>query len=392
MVNQSQHQQRTKEPKFILGSLFVDAPVVQEPEEARKIVAAGMAEANIKKEYPEGYIKKASAVCRDSFRTLIRASLWFVAASLVFILVLLVAEPFYESYVMGTGFMLTSGLGIGFNPTGITDSVGELTSKLYWEVYEPILLMLAGAAIIVSPFISGLFYCAKRSYYQDFYKKTVATYWMGFKKYWWKFLVASTVGILIATAMGTALLWHLSVDVAGGDTAGSIATVVLTFIFGAPMLLVPMIMMCLFTTYELSFKDTIKNAIVIILNNPLYVILVGIVSALPLLLLMAGQVLIIILVIVMFIIGFMFWALCWVAVADRGMSKCKAYKQYFDRKNLYKKPVKAGKCKNPYQGAKPRGSSADNGIAVETTEKAKTAKKKPQQNHYVNPKKKRRKK
>ena len=53
-----------KEPRFLLGKFFVDADVVTEPEEPAKIVVAGMAEAKIKKEYPEGYFRKAGAVVR----------------------------------------------------------------------------------------------------------------------------------------------------------------------------------------------------------------------------------------------------------------------------------------------------------------------------------------
>lgn len=59
MANQSQAAGKpAREPRFLLGKFFVDADVVAEPEEPAKIVVAGMAEARIKKEYPEGYFKK----------------------------------------------------------------------------------------------------------------------------------------------------------------------------------------------------------------------------------------------------------------------------------------------------------------------------------------------
>lgn len=384
MANQAQAaggRQRDKEPKFLLGSLFVDAPVVAEPEEKKKIVVAGMTEATIKREYPAGFVKKAAAVCRGEYKTLVRASLWFLLAALVFVLVLLVAEPFFEQYVIGTGFVFTGGLGIGFNPSGVVDSIGEQTARLYWEVYEPLLLMLAGAGIIATPFLAGLFYCAKRSYFQNVYKRTVSTFFMGFAKYWWKFLVTGTVGILIAAAMGTSLLYQLSVQAAGGDMAGSLAAVILTFVFGAPLLLVPMVMMSLFTTYELSFGNTFKNALVIIFNNPIYVIAAGVVSAAPLLLLMVSQIVSIIVVAVMFLIGFIFWALLWVAVAERGMTKCKAYKEYFDKKKAVaqSRAAKAGKTV-----AGITGESADGTAAA--------PKKKAPPVHYQNPKKKKKKK
>ena len=63
MANQNQTGKASgREPKFLLGKLFVDADVVVEPEEPAKIVVAGMAEARIKREYPEGQFKKAAAV------------------------------------------------------------------------------------------------------------------------------------------------------------------------------------------------------------------------------------------------------------------------------------------------------------------------------------------
>ena len=391
MANQTQAggRQREKEPRFLLGSLFVDAPVVAEPEEKKKVVVAGMTEATIKKEYPEGFVKKAAAVCRGEYRTLIKASLWFLLAALVFVLVLLVAEPFFEDYVIGSGFVFTGGLGVGFNPTGVVDSIAEQTARLYWEVYEPLLLMLAGAGIIATPFLTGLFYCAKRSYYQNAYKRTTATFFMGFAKYWWKFLVTGVVGILVATAMGTSLLYHLSVQAGGGDTAGSLAAVILTFIFGAPLLLVPMVMMSLFTTYELSFKDTFKDALVVIFNNPVYVIVAGLVSAAPLLLLMASQIVSIIVVAVMFLIGFIFWALAWVGVADRGMTKCRALKAYFDKK----KAVAQGRAaKAAGKSAKAAAADGQGNAAGNAATGATAPKKKAAPVPYQNPKKKKKKK
>ena len=120
-------------------------------------------------------------------------------------------------------------------------------------------------------------------------------------------------------------------------------------------------------------------------NNPLYVILVGIASAAPLLLLTASQILSIIVVIVMFIIGFIFWALCWIAMGDRGMSKCKAYKAYFEKKKAvaHCRAVKAGK-------ALPAGKDAP--AAPATGASAPAPKKKAQPAPYQNPKKKKKKK
>ena len=47
------------------------------------------------------------------------------------------------------------------------------------------------------------------------------------------------MGILIALAMGTALLNQLTLEQLGTADAGSMAAVVLAFIFGAPLLVNP---------------------------------------------------------------------------------------------------------------------------------------------------------
>ena len=390
MANQTQAAGRpAKEPRFLLGKFFVDADVVVEPEEPAKIVVAGMTEARIKKEYPEGHFKKAGAVLRANFSLLLRGSLWFAPAALVFILVFLVAAPFFENYVMGSGYNFVQNVGNALHPGG--DDIGASVARLYWDVYQPLLMMLAGAGIIAAPFIAGLFYSAKRAYYQDFYKRTTRTFFMGFAKYWWKYLITATVGILIALAMGTALIHQLTCEQLGTANAGTMAAVVLSFIFGAPLLTVPMVMMCLFATYGMSLKDTFKDAIVIIANNPFTTLICGVLSAAPLLLLMINNIFAIIICIAMLLVGFIYWAQCWTAFADRCMTKCKALKAYTDKKKLLALRDRKG-------GGNGAGKNA---VRYETTSAGQTApsgagKKKNNAKQppkpYVNPKKKKKKK
>ena len=390
MANQSQAAGKpAREPRFLLGKFFVDADVVAEPEEPAKIVVAGMAEARIKKEYPEGYFKKAGAVLRSNFALLLKGALWFAPAALVFILVFLVAGPFFEEYVMGGGYNFMQGVGVGLHPGG--DNIAQSVATLYRDVYQPFLMMLAGAGIIAAPFIAGLFYCAKRAYYQDFYKRVTRTFFMGFAKYWWKFLITATVGILIALAMGTALINQLTLEQTGDANAGSMAAVVLSFIFGAPLLLIPMVMMSLFTTYGLSLKDAFKDAIVIIVNNPFMTVICGVLSAAPLLLLMINNIFAIIICIAMLIVGFIYWAQCWVAMADRGMTKCKALKAYTDKKKLIALRDRKGGAKNAAKGGgKYEAKSATGAQQYPAQEKKNTPKQAPKP--YVNPKKKKKKK
>lgn len=384
MANQNQSRETAgREPRFLLGDLFVDANVAVEPEEPAKVVVAGMAEARIKKEYPEGYFRKAGAVVRAEFSLLLKGSLWFAPAALVFMLVFLVAAPFFESYVMGSGYNFMMGVGVGAYSGG--DNIAQSVATLYWDVYQPFLMMLAGAGIIAAPFIAGLFYCAKRAYFQDFYKRVTRTFFMGFAKYWWKFLLTATVGILIALAMGTALIYELAQEQLGTANAGSMAAVVLSFIIGAPLLTVPMVMMSLFATYGMSLKDTFKDAIVIIVNNPFSTILCGVLSAAPLLLLMVNNIFSIIICIAMLLVGFIFWAQCWTAFGERGMNKCKALKAYTDKKKALALRAQKGSAKH----AAKNNTYTQAGEPVHGQKKP-AAKQPPKP--YVNPKKKKKKK
>lgn len=334
MAIQSTPQQknaRQKERKLLLSSLFVDAPVRVEPEEPQKIVVAGMTEARVQKEYPDTFFGRARAVWRGEMSTMFKASLYFIAFTLPFILVIAVAAGFFESHVMDGTYHFMGDIGIGYPGGG--DSISVAVASLYWDVYMPVLFMLAGAAVIASLGMAGHFYTAKRSYFQDYYKRITRTYWLGFAKYWWKFLVTSLFGILIASAMGTSVLYLLQQQTLGIASAGAYCATVFSFLIGAPLLLVPMVMLSLFASYELSYLDAFKNALVIICNCPMMVILTGLLSAVPLLLMILGNIAAIIIYLLMAVAGFNFIALNWTAMANRGMTKCSLIKSQMEKQS-----------------------------------------------------------
>ena len=191
--------------------------------------------------------------------------------------------------------------------------------------------------------------------------------------------------------MGTALIHQLTCEQLGTANAGTMAAVVLSFIFGAPLLTVPMVMMCLFATYGMSLKDTFKDAIVIIANNPFTTVICGVLSAAPLLLLMINNIFAIIICIAMLLVGFVYWAQCWTAFADRCMTKCKALKAYTDKKKLLalrdRKGGGAGAGKN---AVRYETASAGQTAPSDAGKKKNNAKQPPKP--YVNPKKKKKKK
>lgn len=383
-IQQKANGKAPRVKKLILGDLFTDAPVRSEPEEPQKIVVAGLAEARPVKEYPDTFFGRAAAVFRGEFSTLFRSSLYFIAFTLPFIVIFAWFSGYFEDMILGGSYNFMGDIGVGYPGGG--DSIAQSVASLYWDVKAPVFAMLAATLIIGSLGLSGLFYCAKRSYYQNYYKRITKTYWMGFAKYWWKFLVTATVAVLIGLAMAVALIYLLQQQTLGTADAGAYCAVIFSWIFGAPLLSVPLVMMSLFASYDLTFAQTFKNALVIIANAPVMVALVGILSVAPLLLCLVSNIFGIIVYIVMALVGATFMALGWTAMADRGMTKCRNRKAENDKvimqvqRQEAKKKAKQG-GNNPYAN-----NSGDQHINYAPKKKVQP------QKPYQNPKKKKKKK
>ena len=209
-IVQQQNRRPAKVRKLRLASLFTDAPVRIEPEEEKKVVVAGLVEASPNKEYPDEYFKRAWAVFRGEFATLFKSALWFFAFTIPFIVIFAWFAKYFENMVLGGTYNFMGDIGVGFPGGG--DSIAVAVARLYWEVKTPVLCMLAGTLILGSLGLGGIFYCTKRSYYQDHYKRITKTFWMGFAKFWWKYLVTMTFAVLIGTAMGVSLLYFFPVS------------------------------------------------------------------------------------------------------------------------------------------------------------------------------------
>lgn len=327
MSNNAQNQKDKRAPrtkKLLLEKLFTDASVRVEPEEPQKVVVAGLVEARPKKDYPETPFSRAFKVFRGEFSLLFKSTLSFLIFAAPFAVILFWFAAYFQNLTLGNSFNFMADVGVGYPGGG--DSLSLSVARLYWEVHEPVALMIAATLIIASFGMSGVFYAAKRSYYQDYYKKAFRTYWLGFAKYCLKFLITATVGILIGSAILTATMHLLYVQSLGTAGAGDYCAVVFSWIIGAPLMLIPVVMMGLYTAYDLTVWQTFKNALVIIVNNPISAALVTILSFAPMLLLLAGTFMSIVVFIFMTLMGTTIMALCWIALADRGMSKCRLKK------------------------------------------------------------------
>ncbi len=323
-----------REPKFLLAKWYTDAEITVEPEEVSKVVVAGMAEKVAKKEYPDdAFFKRAWAVFKGEFSLLLKTNIWFLVVSALFIVGLILGRQMLETHLLGGNYNFMAGIGVGYPGGG--DSIDASVSVLFGKVFQYVLFILAGTMIIASPFLSGLFYAAKRSYYQDAYKYSIRTYFLGFKKHWWKYLLLGTVVTGLLLGVSSAIVQLVALQQVGLANAGHYCAVIIPAIVAFPILLVCFATMGLIVTHDLTFAQALKNSVVLIANNLVFVPVTAIVTLLPIVgFIAAGTMGAIVTYAVMAIAGFNLLALGWVAMADRGMVKCKSLKNYFAKKQL----------------------------------------------------------
>lgn len=369
-ANKAQPRQ-PRERKLLLANLFTDAPIRKEEKEPAKVIVAGLQEAEITKEYPDTFFGRAFAVFRGEMSLLIKPSIIFALFTIPFIVILAWFSGYFEQLVLDGTYNFMGNLGIGFPGGG--DSIALSVADLTWKVKTPIIAMLGACLVFGSLGISGIFYCAKRSYFQNYYKNSIRAFFVGFAKYWYKFLLTSLVLVVIGLGMIVALMHLLTLQTLGAADAGAYCAVVFSWIIGVPLLPIPVIMMGLYTSYELTFVQTLKNAIVIYFNQPVVVVLTCLISAAPLALCaVGGSMLSIIICIAMALVGETIMSLCWIAMADRGMVKCHNRKVITDKQKT-QEMRKAQKAEMKLSG------------------QSQPAKKKPNNTPYQNPKKKKKK-
>lgn len=356
MANQNKNQQNgnKKERQLLLSSLFTDAPVRVEPEEPQKVVVAGLAEAREVKEYPDTYFRRAFKIFGGEFGKLFKSSLFFILFTVPFIIIFAWFAGFFENMQLGGTYVFVNEIGIGLHPEG-GDSLVDSVARLIWEVKEPVILMLAATLLLGSLGLSGNMYCAKRNYYQNYYSKCTKTYFMGFAKYWWFYFIEVLIEVLVGSALVTAIMYLMKQQTLGVADAGAYCAVVFSWIFGLPIMLVPVVVMPLYTSYNLTFAQAIKNAFVLIVNCPITICLIAALSALPLIIIgVGGNIFGIIVYIVMAIVGCNLFALLWMAMINKAMTKCHELKANTDKIIVQKQRQEArnDRKNSTYEGAK----------------------------------------
>ncbi|MBO5983092.1 MAG: hypothetical protein J6Q06_04435 [Clostridia bacterium] len=326
-------QQKQKETKFLLSKWFTDAEHVVEPEEKRKVVAGMMEAAPAPKAYPDTFCKRAYEVFKGEMSVMVKTTIWFLAVSLLFIVGIILGDFLIGDRILGGNYNFMASLGVGYPGGG--DSIQESVSVLYGQVKFYVILIGAGACIIASPFLAGLMYAAKRAYFQDTYKYAIRTFFLGFKNHWWKYLICGTAVTGILFGIGTAILKLLSAQQLGTAGALEYCLAIIPTVIAFPVVLILFVVMGLTVTHQLTFGQAFKNAVVILMNNLILVPILGAITIAPMVLIFVMSTptnIVIYLIMVAF--GFSLLALMWVAMADRGMVKCRLLKQAVDKQNL----------------------------------------------------------
>ena len=333
-------QSKERQPKFLLSKLFTDAEHVVEPEEKKKqnkkVVTAGMVEATITpapKEYPDTFFKRAYAVFKGEMGVLFKTTIWFLAISLLFVVGTFLGEYFLNDLFIGGEYNFMASMGVGYPGGG--DNIAEAVSKMYSQVKLYVILIGAGACLIASPFLSGLMYAAKRAFFQDTYKYSISTFFLGFKKHWWKYLIYGTVVAGTLAGVGVAIVDLLSAQQLGTADALDYCLAIIPAVVAFPVVCILFIMMGLTVTHDLTFGQVFKNAVVILANNLVCVPFLTLVTIAPFVIYFyMGLPSNVVIYLLMVGFGFFIFALMWIAMADRGMVKCRILKKETDKKNL----------------------------------------------------------
>ena len=111
-TQQNNNSRFQREPKFLLSHLYTDAEIVVEPAEQTQLVA-GMAEKLTKKEYPDAFFKRAFAVFKGEFGNLLKTGIWFLLASALFIVGMILGRQLIEKHLLGGTYNFMAGIGVG---------------------------------------------------------------------------------------------------------------------------------------------------------------------------------------------------------------------------------------------------------------------------------------
>ena len=317
------NEEKLKNKKFICGNLFTNADVRVEPEEVQVQVIKGYVSAQKKLEFkPNAFFSRASAVIRGQIGNIFKSCLIFVLFLVPFFLAIFYLSSLLDKSAVGK-YNFMSDIGIGYGGEGHNMAKEWLQYTLKSRL--PLISMLVIGMMIASIAVPGLYYVAKRVYFQDTFTKKIQTFFLGVKKYWWQFILTfSLIGIMVAAMMLITMYIDAARVPSSGHniSAGWYVLGVVIYLIGTLTIMFSLILLPLYVSYNLKYGQAIKNTFVIIFNSPIAVVLTFLITSLPMVLGSINKIVFGIVLAIMGIIGFVIECVFWTALIHRSMCKC----------------------------------------------------------------------
>jgi len=321
MMATTSKQANKKEKKLLLSKLFTVGWELREVEVPETMTTADGKVVPYKPKYRDT-VSGAWSAYQDQMKVFFKASLYFIIFLLPFLVLIFYGFNAIQRTFMPENLNFLGNLGVGYPGNAADLTATQIAVYNGWQMF---FYYCIPAIFILSFGIAGLFNVAKKAIWNEPMKIVAKPFFNGIKLYWPKMVLPVMAGSGAALAMAVALLYHLKQTQIGLASAGSWCACILTFIFGAVILLYCMVMMTLIPSYKLSFKQLLCDSLVLAVNKFLPFALVGLLTALPILLLALFSSNIFFTALIIFIVamfGVPVWAMLWTGVGHSSYLKC----------------------------------------------------------------------
>lgn len=318
----AEKETKLKSKKFRCAKLFTSAQLRIEESEKPKEVIKGFVSSTEKYSFDSNvFFKRSSFLIKKKAKSLFASCLIFILFLAPFFISLFYLGRLLEKGIeseVSNGYNFMSTIGVGFG------GAGHDYSDMWWNYVMKYKMttvaMMALSMIIISMITSGLFYVAKRTYFQENFTKKVSTFFLGVKKYWWQFLITVSFVTIVITGM-VEISFYISATT-DNIHPGIYVAAAFIYLFGFLTTMFSMTLLSIYVSYNLKFGEAIKNTFVVISNAPFTIIMTTILTAAPFALGAIHRVAIGIIMAFMGIFGFAIFSMIWIALGHKVMWKC----------------------------------------------------------------------
>ncbi len=288
---------------------------------------------------------------KDNTKAMLISSIYFALFLVPLLVLIFYGLPQMLGIAIGSSFNFMGNLGVGY--PGVVDSISQaIVARL--GVYQYFFIFVFAGAVVASIGMAGLATVAKKVMFnekvetvskkksKDGKAHSVAeVFFKGVWQHGWKYLLAVTLGGAILLAMVSALVFQLKCSALGTSGPASICAVVFTWLFGAPLLMIPYATMTIIPSYKMNFVRTLSTALVLSVNKfPKYFI-VGALSFVPFGIMFVSSMLSYILIAVVIVFGFSLIAMMWTGLGQSSYISCAAKFQEIEEVERIENATKA---------------------------------------------------